>query len=227
MGKTCCFTGHRPDKLDITTEELEKRLRKAIDEAIADGVTVFITGMAPGTDLIAGKIVLEHGDSGIRLICAVPFPNQSRPFSYEWKEIYNHILENADIVHLVCKEYSRQSFLRRDEWMVDRADCVFTVNGNSMEPKFHNGDMVMVSRIPDAPDLQPGEIGAFIVGNESYIKEYQEDGLNSLNPKYSTMHFSEEESVYLIGRVLGTAAPEEVADGQDVEAFLTVHGAES
>lgn len=124
MGKTCCFTGHRPDKLDITTKELEKRLRKAIDEAIADGVTVFITGMAPGTDLIAGKIVLEHGDSGIRLICAVPFPNQSRPFSYEWKEIYNHILENADIVHLVCKEYSRQSFLRRDEWMVDRADCV-------------------------------------------------------------------------------------------------------
>ena len=45
---------------------------------------------------------------------------------------------------------------------VDRADCVFTVNGNSMEPAYHDGDMVLVSRIPDAPDLQPGEVGALI-----------------------------------------------------------------
>lgn len=32
---------------------------------------------------------------------------------------------------------------------VDRADCVFTVNGDSMEPTYHNGNMVLVSRIPD------------------------------------------------------------------------------
>lgn len=84
-----------------------------------------------------------------------------------------------------------------------RADCIFTVNGNSMEPEFRSGQDVLVQKINHGPDLQYGEIGAFIVGNETYIKEYQEDGLHSLNPKYPTMHFSEEESVYLIGRVLG------------------------
>ena len=46
---------------------------------------------------------------------------------------------------------------------VDRADCVFTVNGNSMEPRFHNGQDVLVQRIIGSFDLKFGEIGAFII----------------------------------------------------------------
>ena len=106
---------------------------------------------------------------------------------------------------------------------VDRADCVFTVNGDSMEPEYHNGDMVLVSRIPDAPDLQLGEVGAFIVGNETYIKVYREEGLESLNPKYPIMHFHDAESVYLIGRVTGILDPKQVATAQDVDKFQMLH----
>ena len=106
---------------------------------------------------------------------------------------------------------------------VDRADCVFTVNGDSMEPEYHNGDMVLVSRIPDAPDLQLGEVGAFIVGNETYIKVYREEGLESLNPKYPIMHFHDAESVYLIGRVTGILDPKQVAIAQDVDKFQMLH----
>ena len=106
---------------------------------------------------------------------------------------------------------------------VDRADCVFTVNGDSMEPEYHNGDMVLVARIPDAPDLQLGEVGAFIVGNETYIKVYREEGLESLNPKYPIMHFHDAESVYLIGRVTGILDPKQVASAQDVDKFQMLH----
>ena len=107
---------------------------------------------------------------------------------------------------------------------VDRADCVFSVNGDSMEPEYHDGDLVLVRRIPDAPELKEGEIGAFIVGNETYIKEYREDGLHSLNPKYDVMHFSDEESVYLIGRVIGVLSPESIATEEDVKRYLAIHG---
>ena len=106
---------------------------------------------------------------------------------------------------------------------VDRADCIFTVNGDSMEPEYHNGDMVLVSRIPDAPDLQPGEVGAFIVGNETYIKVYREEGLESLNPKYPIMHFHDAESVYLIGRVTGILDPKQVATAQDIDKYQMLH----
>ena len=83
---------------------------------------------------------------------------------------------------------------------------------------------MLVRRIPDAPELKEGEIGAFIVGNETYIKEYREDGLHSLNPKYDVMHFSDEESVYLIGRVMGVLNPESIATETDVKRYLAIHG---
>lgn len=107
---------------------------------------------------------------------------------------------------------------------VNQADCIFTVNGNSMEPYFHSGQDVLVQRIPSGPDLQYGEIGAFIIGNETYIKEYQEDGLHSLNPDYVTMHFSEFESVYLIGRVLGILDKASYASEADIARYQAVHG---
>ena len=104
-----------------------------------------------------------------------------------------------------------------------RADCVFTVNGDSMEPEYHHGDMVLVERIPDAPDLAEGETGAFITGNETYIKNFYEDGLHSLNPKYPVMTFQGEEAVYLIGRVLGVLDPSAIARDSDVEKYMAIH----
>ena len=86
---------------------------------------------------------------------------------------------------------------------VNIADYVFTVNGESMEPSYHNGDKVLVQRVMNISDLEYGEIGAFMVGNEMYIKVFEKDGLHSLNEAFAPMHFADEESVYLIGRVLG------------------------
>ena len=106
---------------------------------------------------------------------------------------------------------------------VNRADCIFTVNGNSMEPDFRSGQDVLVQRIPNGPDLQYGEIGAFIVGNETYIKEYQEDGLHSLNPKYDTMRFDESESVYLIGRVIGILDKASYPTAEVIERYRAIH----
>ena len=107
---------------------------------------------------------------------------------------------------------------------VNRADCIFTVNGNNMEPDFHSGQDVLVQRIPTGPDLRYGEIGAFIVGNETYIKVYREDGLYSLNPDYAIMHFYDSDSVYLIGRVLGILDKASYANETDIARYRAVHG---
>ena len=91
-----------------------------------------------------------------------------------------------------------------DDSLTRRADCVFTVNGDSM-------------------DLAPGDIGAFMIGNETYIKEYQPDGLHSRNPAYPVMCFSEYESVYLIGHVISILNKEDVAREEDVERYVELH----
>ena len=111
-----------------------------------------------------------------------------------------------------------------DDSLTCRADCLFTVNGDSMEPDYPDGCMVLVKRISGSEELTPGDIGAFMIDNETYIKEYREDGLHSLNPKYDVMRFSDEESVYLIGRVMGVLSPESIATEADVKRYLAIHG---
>ena len=104
-----------------------------------------------------------------------------------------------------------------------RADYVFRVNGDSMEPNYRSGDLVLVERVPSGLTLQEGEIGAFIVGNEMYIKEYRADGLHSLNKKYDVLKFDADQAVYLIGKVLTVLDPESIASQSDVERFLLLH----
>ena len=55
--KTCCFTGHRPNKLpwgsneaDPRCEGLKKAIRKAVEKAYDEGYRHFICGMAKGCD---------------------------------------------------------------------------------------------------------------------------------------------------------------------------------
>lgn len=109
---------------------------------------------------------------------------------------------------------------------VSKADCIFRVNGDSMEPDFQNGDDVLVQRIPNGRDLEYGEIGAFIVGNEMYIKIYEQDGLYSINERYGPIRFDGEESCYLIGRVISVLAPSGYAKQSDIEKYVDVHGEE-
>lgn len=107
--------------------------------------------------------------------------------------------------------------------LVDRADFIFGVNGDSMEPTYHSGDKVLVQRIYDVSSLPIGDIGAFSVGNEMYIKKRGENSLLSLNPDYPPMVFSEEESVYLIGKVIGICEASDFASEEDIDMYLRLN----
>lgn len=71
----CCFTGHRPEKLNMSEKEAISWLDAEIRQAIKDGFVTFISGMARGVDIWAAEIVLRLRDAGapIHLICASPF----------------------------------------------------------------------------------------------------------------------------------------------------------
>ena len=73
----CCFTGHRPEKLDVSESFVKEGLEKEIRQAISDGINVFITGMARGVDIWAAEIVLilRELNPEIKLMCAIPHPD--------------------------------------------------------------------------------------------------------------------------------------------------------
>lgn len=96
----CCFTGHRPEKLQAPEGVVTAALEKEIRQAIADGFNVFITGMARGVDIWAAEIVLRFRDAGeaVRLICACPYQGFERGWKQSWQERYQAILSAADLV---------------------------------------------------------------------------------------------------------------------------------
>ena len=133
-----CFTGHRPEKLTRTEKDIVRDLEKEIRQAIADGLSVFITGMARGVDIWAAQIVLRLRNSGydIKLICACPYDGFEFGWSKDWQKQYKEILAAADFVKYVCEGYSRSCFQIRNEWMVNHAARVIAVfNGEKSGTK--------------------------------------------------------------------------------------------
>jgi len=120
----CCFTGHRPEKISATEEEVKAWLEKQIDQAIADGYTTFISGCAMGVDIWAGQIVLRKKaeNSSLHLIAATPWPGFGARWKDGWKEQYFALLHDADLAVNVCDHYHKGVFQQRNEYMVDRSN---------------------------------------------------------------------------------------------------------
>ena len=116
----CCFTGHRPEKLSRTERAIKSDLKKEIKLAIKDGYTVYLTGMARGTDLWAAEIVLalRKRNKDLKLICAVPYEGFELRWSEQWQTLYRQVLAEADLVKVIGKGYHPGIFQIRNEWMV-------------------------------------------------------------------------------------------------------------
>lgn len=82
----------------------------------------------------------------------------------------------------------------------ESADFVLRVNGRSMEPKFNDGDVVLVKR---ADAVDPGKIGIFVVNGEAVIKECGDGILHSLNPDFNDIEIKYDDSVKCLGEVIG------------------------
>jgi uncharacterized phage-like protein YoqJ len=125
----CCFTGHRPEKLNTSEKEVKAALRKQIDQAVHDGFTVFITGMARGVDLWAAEIVLDlrKRNKEIRLICAIPHDGFEARWSPSWQELYRYVLAEADLTRIISKGYHTGVYQVRNEWMVNHSTRVIAV----------------------------------------------------------------------------------------------------
>lgn len=87
------------------------------------------------------------------------------------------------------------------------ADYVVPVNGDSMEPEYHDGDYIFIE---STVNLNDGEIGVFELYGETYVKQLilEDDHayLHSLNKKYKDMKVDADSDFRVLGRVVGRYA---------------------
>lgn len=194
------------------------------EDSAADEKPVITMTVSEEDILLEGYHQLSEGhrsvvSSLVRQLCDV-----------EDRELYDSITEEIMFTKGLCAgfdtgtEYEDQGetiHLYKSK-VHPNMDCLFPVSGDSMEPDFHNGDLVMVQRLAEQSELHYGEIGAFSIRNETYIKQYSKRGLVSLNKKYKLMRFNEDDNVFLIGRVLGVLDPDAIASFEDVQRYERV-----
>ena len=133
---SCCFTGHRPNKLpwgsnedDARCEALKQRLWDVMETAYEEGYRHFICGMAQGCDLyfceLALKLRQKHGDVSVE--AAIPCPTQADGWKCEERQRRQRLIDQCDVETMVQDHYTPDCMLRRNRYMVDHASLLIAV----------------------------------------------------------------------------------------------------
>ena len=136
VSRTCCFTGHRPDKLPWGYDERDPRclalkhsMAREIEGLYRRGFRHFISGMAQGCDLYFAEaaLALREQYPDLSVEGAVPCPTQADHWPENLRQRRQDILDRCDLETLVQQHYDRFCMLRRDRYMVDRSAAVLAV----------------------------------------------------------------------------------------------------
>ena len=134
--RTCCFTGHRPDKRPWGLDEddprcaaLKASLDRELDGLYRRGFRHFISGMAMGCDLYFAEaaLALRERCHGVTVEGAVPCPTQAQKWPETLRRRWRAILDTCDLETVVQQNYDRWCMLRRDRYIVDRSAAVLAV----------------------------------------------------------------------------------------------------
>ena len=130
---SCCFTGHRPQKLPWGMNEDDPRcisLKAELDARLTAiyelGYRHFLCGMAIGCDMFFAEAVLklkeQHDD--VTLEAAIPFGDQPGRWGQALRRRYNGLIDSADKVTVLQYGYTPDCMMRRNRYMVDRSSLL-------------------------------------------------------------------------------------------------------
>lgn len=119
-----CITGHR----DIPQEKIgyvREQLRQEVEQAIEDGFTLFLCGMADGADLEFGAIVVEEKENHPHLFleAAIPYANRLKSKT----PLFERVLAQCNGIKVISKEYRPNCYFLRNRYLVQNSQRVIAV----------------------------------------------------------------------------------------------------
>jgi uncharacterized phage-like protein YoqJ len=134
---TCCFSGHRPERLpwrdneaDARCVRLKSELLAAVRDACGGGWRHFICGMARGCDTYFCETVIALMETApnVTLEAAVPHERQSAGWAARDRARYDKLLLLCDKITVVGGERaSRGDMARRNRYMADKSSLLIAV----------------------------------------------------------------------------------------------------
>lgn len=87
------------------------------------------------------------------------------------------------------------------------ADFAVKVSGDSMQPTYEDGDILLIESMPC---INKGDIGIFVLDGEGFVKEFGGDRLISHNEQYDDIMLSDHDVVMCSGKVIGTLSKQDI-----------------
>ncbi|WP_148509904.1 SLOG family protein [Hungatella hathewayi] len=137
---SCAVTGHRPTRFKFKYKEDTagcKRLKKRLHDQFVllheKGVRQFYVGGALGVDMWAAEILLRLKEqqeySEINLVVVLPFEGHDAKWDERSKKRMRFIRHHAEVI-VAGATHNPESYLKRNRYMVDRADYLVAVYDN-------------------------------------------------------------------------------------------------
>ncbi len=159
---TCAITGHRPTRFKFKYNENDsrcKRLKKCLKEQFMElygqGVRRFLVGGALGVDQWSGEILLklklEPEYSDIELVVVLPYPGHDERWDERSRKRLAFLIEHSTEHITVGQTAWRDSFIRRNRYLVDRADYLLAVYDNERSIRSGTGATVHYADTKNLP----------------------------------------------------------------------------
>jgi len=150
---------------------------------------------------IAGVIVGKGAATASDTVPAAPATRSTDlPAGLRRREIGLYDLPVSAGAGEFLADASRTDIMIPDDARTAEADYALRIKGDSMEPRYRSGDILLIQT---AESVEEGELGIFILDGAGYFKKYGGDHLISLNPDYAPIPLRDFAEVSCCGRVVG------------------------
>lgn len=130
---------------------------------------------------------------------------QELPVNEPMLEVINGMISSQSVAAGTGTYLDRDSFdsisVEKNE-LTCRAAFYVPVSGNSMEPKFYDGDILIIER----SEVRINEIGIFTLDGRGFVKIRGKGNLISINPDYDPIPMNDD--IICNGKVIGILEPE-------------------
>ncbi len=158
-----------------------------------------VTAQTPPPSPTAGAVA-EGGAQILSVPRSVPDRSGNLPAGLRRRTIGLYDMPVSAGVGEFLSDSARSDIVIPDDPRTVEADYALRINGDSMEPKYHSGDILLIQT---AEAVEEGELGIFVLDGMGYFKKYGGDHLLSLNTKYPPIRLKDFSEIACCGRVVG------------------------
>lgn len=160
-----------------------------------------LTDINDDDNLVISKYFLidEHGKKIVDYVIDEEYKRANSENRLQIKMKYASCCASAGFGERLEDNYS-DTIIVSDNKNNRKADIAIKISGDSMEPVYSDGDIVVVKK---QNSIGIGQTGVFIINGNGFIKKLGKNRLISINEKYDDIILNENDDIRCYGLVLG------------------------